>query len=384
VCWAAPVRDAVTGRQLGVIDLSTTWDRTHPIGLATARMMARLLEDALPPVGVPVALRSEVGHSSDTGLVLRLLGRVEVALDGQRLLLTRRQNEILALLALRPEGLTLEQLHAQVYGELSVTLSTLKAEVSHLCSALGGRLTSRPYRLMMPVDTDVDAVLHRLRAGNLAAAVESFRRRAVARHDLPGARRARRLRRRGGPRGAARRPPARSGALLQLAGAVRHGGGLGRARRAARAAPGSSVAQRPVGRGRPLRIRSPARVAAHPQGRSEGSTLGYRSVAAILGARYTERGSAVMEIIGVIVAGIIIGLLGKFVAPGDKDNIPIWLTILCGIGGVILGWLIYAAFGGTGNTSGVDWVRWIVAIAVAAVLVVIASTLTGRNSRRHV
>ena len=53
-----------------------------------------------------------------------------------------------------------------------------------------------------------------------------------------------------------------------------------------------------------------------------------------------------MDIIGVIIAGIIIGLLGKFVAPGDKDNIPIWLTILCGIGGVLLGWYIYAAFGG--------------------------------------
>ena len=44
-----------------------------------------------------------------------------------------------------------------------------------------------------------------------------------------------------------------------------------------------------------------------------------------------------MEIIGVIIAGIIIGLLGKFVAPGDKDNIPIWLTVLCGIGGVLIG-----------------------------------------------
>ncbi len=85
-----------------------------------------------------------------------------------------------------------------------------------------------------------------------------------------------------------------------------------------------------------------------------------------------------MEIIGVIVAGIIIGLLGKFVAPGDKDNIPLWLTILCGIGGVILGWFIYTAFGGNGS-PGIDWVRWLIAIAVAAVLVVIASTLTGRN-----
>ena len=88
-----------------------------------------------------------------------------------------------------------------------------------------------------------------------------------------------------------------------------------------------------------------------------------------------------MEIIFVIVVGAIIGLIGKFVAPGDKDNIPIWLTILCGIGGVILGWYVYAAFGGDGS-GGVDWVRWIVAVAVAAVLVVIASTVMGRNTGR--
>ena len=88
-----------------------------------------------------------------------------------------------------------------------------------------------------------------------------------------------------------------------------------------------------------------------------------------------------MGIIGVIIVGIIIGLLGKFVAPGDKDNIPIWLTILCGIGGVIIGWYIYSAFGGNGS-AGVDWVRWIVAILVAAVLVVIASTVTGRNTNK--
>ena len=90
-----------------------------------------------------------------------------------------------------------------------------------------------------------------------------------------------------------------------------------------------------------------------------------------------------MEIIGVIVAGIIIGLLGKFVAPGDKDNIPLWLTILCGIGGVVLGWFLYTAFGGNGS-PGIDWVRWIIAIVVAAVLVVIASTVTGRNRRTRV
>ena len=48
VCWAARSSTRSTGRALGVIDLSTTWDRTHPIGLATARVMARLIETAMP------------------------------------------------------------------------------------------------------------------------------------------------------------------------------------------------------------------------------------------------------------------------------------------------------------------------------------------------
>ena len=83
-----------------------------------------------------------------------------------------------------------------------------------------------------------------------------------------------------------------------------------------------------------------------------------------------------MGLISVLFAGIIIGLLGKLVAPGDKDNIPIWLTILCGIGGVLIGWYTMGA------TDGPDWLRWIVSIILAAVLVVIASTVTGRNTSK--
>ena len=52
-----------------------------------------------------------------------------------------------------------------------------------------------------------------------------------------------------------------------------------------------------------------------------------------------------MEIIGVILAGIIISSFGKFVAPGNRDNIPIWLTIICGIGGVLIGWFIHRVRG---------------------------------------
>jgi transcriptional regulator of acetoin/glycerol metabolism len=171
VCWAAPVHDPVSGRQLGVLDLSTTWDRAHPIGLATARVMARLIETAMP--------RSRrTGLSADEtdepGLVLTLLGTAESRLDGRRLLLNRRQTEVLALLAMHPEGLSLEHLHALVYGDQAVTLSTLKAEVSHLRAALGGQLSSRPYRLPMPVATDVETVLGRLRRGDVAGAVAAY------------------------------------------------------------------------------------------------------------------------------------------------------------------------------------------------------------------
>lgn len=90
-----------------------------------------------------------------------------------------------------------------------------------------------------------------------------------------------------------------------------------------------------------------------------------------------------MEIIGVIIAGIIIGLLGKLVAPGDRDNIPLWLTVLCGIGGVLIGYFLAAKLG-VSATKGIDWIRWIISIIVAAVLVMVAASLTGGRRRRSV
>ncbi len=74
----------------------------------------------------------------------------------------------------------------------------------------------------------------------------------------------------------------------------------------------------------------------------------------------------------VIVRGIIIGLLGKWVAPGDRDKIPIWLTVVCGIVGVLIG------YGWLGGTRGIDWLAFFVSIIIAAILVMIAATVTGR------
>jgi uncharacterized membrane protein YeaQ/YmgE (transglycosylase-associated protein family) len=52
--------------------------------------------------------------------------------------------------------------------------------------------------------------------------------------------------------------------------------------------------------------------------------------------------------------------------------------VLCGIGGVLIGYYVAAALG-VEATSGIDWIRWIVSIVVAAVLVVVAAMVTGRG-----
>jgi uncharacterized membrane protein YeaQ/YmgE (transglycosylase-associated protein family) len=81
-----------------------------------------------------------------------------------------------------------------------------------------------------------------------------------------------------------------------------------------------------------------------------------------------------VEVIGVIIAGIIIGLLGKWVAPGDRDNIPLWLTVLCGIGGVLIGYYLAGVFG-VEDTDGIDWIRWIISIIVAIVALILVDRL---------
>ena len=173
VCWAAPVHDPGTGRQLGVLDLSTTWDRSHPIGLATAQALARLLAREARTAVVAATAHHTV--SSCAGLLeLKLLGQPSARLNGAQLRLTRRQIEILGLLALNSDGLDLCDLHARLYGDRPVSKGTLKAEMSQLRAALGGRLESRPYRIGLDVRCDVTDVLHRLRAGDVLGATERY------------------------------------------------------------------------------------------------------------------------------------------------------------------------------------------------------------------
>jgi DNA-binding winged helix-turn-helix (wHTH) protein len=60
--------------------------------------------------------------------------------------LTPRQVEILTVLALCPQGMSLDALHQAIYGERKVSQGTLKTEMSQLRDTLTGLLGSRPYR----------------------------------------------------------------------------------------------------------------------------------------------------------------------------------------------------------------------------------------------
>jgi hypothetical protein len=91
--------------------------------------------------------------------------------DGLDVRATPRQIEVLTLLALHPDGLGLETLHAHVYGDREVRRATLKAEISHLRDRLRGGIGSRPYRLEGAWSADCVEVLERIRAGNMQSAV---------------------------------------------------------------------------------------------------------------------------------------------------------------------------------------------------------------------
>ena len=97
-------------------------------------------------------------------------------------------------------------------------------------------------------------------------------------------------------------------------------------------------------------------------------------------ARWRKAELVVWTILFYLVVGTIVGLLGKLIAPGDRDNIPFWLTIVCGIGGMVVGGVIYRAFGGDGS-DGLDWTQGLVAVLTAVVLVMVAATVTGRTTK---
>jgi uncharacterized membrane protein YeaQ/YmgE (transglycosylase-associated protein family) len=86
------------------------------------------------------------------------------------------------------------------------------------------------------------------------------------------------------------------------------------------------------------------------------------------------------DVVAILISGLIIGALGRLAVPGP-DPMPIWLTILLGIVGSIVGGSVAVALG-----FGVGWI--FVLSVLAATLMVIAyrrlvlkRPITGPGSR---
>jgi len=83
----------------------------------------------------------------------------------------------------------------------------------------------------------------------------------------------------------------------------------------------------------------------------------------------------VSGIITAIIIGLILGVLGRLIAPGKQD-IPIWLTIVVGIVAALIGTLIV---GSLRDTNGIDWVELLVQLVLAVVGVMAAAAIYTRR-----
>jgi uncharacterized membrane protein YeaQ/YmgE (transglycosylase-associated protein family) len=85
----------------------------------------------------------------------------------------------------------------------------------------------------------------------------------------------------------------------------------------------------------------------------------------------------VAGIVSALIVGLIIGVLGRLVAPG-KQSIPIWLTILIGIIAAFIGTAIARGLG-YADTNGIDWLEVLTQVVLAAIGVSIAAGAYGRR-----
>jgi uncharacterized membrane protein YeaQ/YmgE (transglycosylase-associated protein family) len=85
-----------------------------------------------------------------------------------------------------------------------------------------------------------------------------------------------------------------------------------------------------------------------------------------------------------IIVGLVLGLIAKAILPG-KQMLPLWLTVLCGMGGSLLGNGV-AGWLGVRDTRGIDWTRHVLQLVGAIVLVAIGDALWAAhkaNQRRR-
>jgi uncharacterized membrane protein YeaQ/YmgE (transglycosylase-associated protein family) len=89
---------------------------------------------------------------------------------------------------------------------------------------------------------------------------------------------------------------------------------------------------------------------------------------------------SVGSVIGLLIAGIALGIIGRVLAPGEQ-KIPFWLTILAGVVGALIGNAV-ATWVGVRDTDGIDWLRHTFQIIAAVIAVLLAASVYPRARSR--
>jgi hypothetical protein len=189
-CSAAPIHDLATGEVLGAIDITGGDNVANPLSLGLVRAAALAAEAELVRTKARDRGSGLWLPAARDGLRLSALGRTEAVchLGGRVIKLHRRQAEIMIMLALRPEGMTGEQLATTLYDDDLANPITLRVEMTRLRRIVGGLLASRPYRLgdADSVGADFLDVAAALQDGDLAGALAGYAGPLLPNSDAPG------------------------------------------------------------------------------------------------------------------------------------------------------------------------------------------------------
>ncbi len=88
-----------------------------------------------------------------------------------------------------------------------------------------------------------------------------------------------------------------------------------------------------------------------------------------------------MQILGLIIIGIVIGILARLVLPG-RQPIGMWMTVLLGIAGALVGGIVESAIG-EGDIFELNFIGTLVGVVAAAVFIGAADAAgLGKGRRR--
>ncbi len=201
-CTAVPLHDPDSGSILGIVDIT---GGAEAVGANTLSLVQASVAAAEAQLRIERLERQagQAGHGrrkqsrSSTSAKplyrdsLQILGREQGLLHvaGKALELSERHTEILAMLALHPEGLTAEELTDRVYPE-GTSLTSIRAEMVRLRKLLHGMdpslvPDSRPYRLPRTLVVDAEQVRSYLNRGAHRLALNIYKGAVLPRSEAP-------------------------------------------------------------------------------------------------------------------------------------------------------------------------------------------------------